>query len=251
MRSSRSARAPSIEHPRARRDHHRRHRPDDDSPARAAGRRRQQPGGRRGELPHDRRRGALHQRRHRGQPRRGRASLSCCLDQRGTEGSFLVSHVHDQGRQGQLVQAAHHHRGRSAGAQRRRGRAGGRGRARRPGRLLPGRRDVAGGQPHHHRPRHAELHEPRALQGHPGRQGQGRLQRSHHRPARCAEDRLEADQPRAAAVRRGDDQLEPAARDFRRRCEVHAWCGGRAARRRGDVLPAGARASARRTRGTC
>ena len=51
---------------------------------------------------------------------------------------------------------------------------------------------------------HAALHQPRALQGHPGRQGQGGLQRPDHRPPRRAEDRREADQPGAAAVGRGD-----------------------------------------------
>ena len=47
------------------------------------------------------------------------------------------------------------------------------------------------------------------------------------------------------------DQLEPAARDLRRRREVHARRGGGAARRRGDVLPAGARPDARPRRATC
>ena len=47
------------------------------------------------------------------------------------------------------------------------------------------------------------------------------------------------------------DQLEPAARDLCRRCEVHAWRGDRPARRRGDVLSAGARPDAAARRATC
>ena len=58
-------------------------------------------------------------------------------------------------------------------------------------------------QPHDHRSRHAALHQPRALQGHPRRQAPGRVQRPHHRPPGRAEDRRQADQPRAAAVGRG------------------------------------------------
>ena len=37
------------------------------------------------------------------------AIVNCCLDQRGTEGSFLVSNLHVTTAEGQLVQAAHHH----------------------------------------------------------------------------------------------------------------------------------------------
>ena len=64
------------------------------------------------------------------------------------------------------------------------------------------------------------------------------LQRQDHRPPGRAEDRRQADQPGAAAVRRRDDQHQAAARDLRRRREVHARRDDRAARRRGDLLPA-------------
>ena len=113
-------------------------------------------------------------------------------------------------------------------------------------RRLPRRRRAPDRHAHVARSRDAALHQPRDLQGHPGRQGEGGVQRPHHRPHRRAEDRRQADQPRAAAVGRRDDQLEPAARDLRGRREVHARRGGGAARRRGDVLPAGPRADAHR-----
>ena len=70
-------------------------------------------------------------------------------------------------------------------------------------RRLSGRRRAADRHAHLARSRDAALHQPRALQGHPGRQGEGRVQRPHHRPPRRAEDRRQADQPRAAAVGRG------------------------------------------------
>ena len=57
------------------------------------------------------------------------------------------------------------------------------------------------------------------------------------RPGR-AEDRRQADQPCAAALRQRLDQHEAAARDFCRRREVHARRGDRAARRGRDLLPA-------------
>ena len=73
-----------------------------------------------------------------------------------------------------------------------------------------------------------------------------RLQRQDHRPAGRAEDRRQADQQGAAPVRRRDDQHQAAARDLRRRREVHARRGDRPARRRRDVLPARARPDASR-----
>ena len=170
------------------------------------------------------------------------AIVDCCLDQRGTEGSFLVTNLH--------VNAS-----RDSSFKVRTITLGGRIVRNDATAVLAGEGahvdidgcyladgDEPGGQPHHDRSRDAELHQPRALQGHPGRQRQGGVQRPHHRPPRRAEDRLEADQPRAAAVGRRDHELEPAARDLRRRREVHARGGGRAAGRRGDVLPAGPRA---------
>src|SRR4030095_15195113 len=80
------------------------------------------------------------------------------------------------------------------------------------------------------------------LQGHPGREVSRRLQRSHHRSPRRAEDRREADQSGPVALGRRANQLEPAARDLCRRCEVHAWSGSGPAGCRSDVLPAGTRA---------
>ena len=69
-------------------------------------------------------------------------------------------------------------------------------------RPLSRRRRAAGRQPHDDRPRQAALRQPRDLQGHPRRHGARRLQRQDHRPAGRAEDRRQADQPDAAAVRR-------------------------------------------------
>ena len=74
-----------------------------------------------------------------------------------------------------------------------------------------------------------------------------RLQRQDHRPPGRAEDRRQADQPEPAALGRRADRHQAAARDLRRRREVHARRGGRPARRRGALLPA--RARARATRG--
>ena len=97
-------------------------------------------------------------------------------------------------------------------------------------------------QPHDHRSREAALRQPRGLQGHPRRSRARRLQRQDHRPPRRAEDRRQADQSRAAALRGRADQHETAARDLRERRQVHARRRGRAARRRGDLLSALARA---------
>ena len=72
-------------------------------------------------------------------------------------------------------------------------------------------------------------------------QARGGVQRPHPRPAGRAEDRRQADQPGAAAVGRRAGQLQPAARDLRRRREVHARRRRRPARRRRALLPAGAR----------
>ena len=77
------------------------------------------------------------------------------------------------------------------------------------------------------------------------------VQRQDHRPAGRAEDRRQADQPRAAAVRRRADQHQAAARDLRRRREVHARRGDRPARRGRAVLPARPRPDATSRRATC
>ena len=77
----------------------------------------------------------------------------------------------------------------------------------------------------------------------------GRLQRQDLRPAGRAEDRRQADQPDPAPVRRRDDQHQAAARDLRRRREVHPRRDRRAARRGGAVLPAQRAASAGRGAG--
>ena len=93
-------------------------------------------------------------------------------------------------------------------------------------------------QPHDDRSCRAALPEPRDLQGHPRRQGARGVQRQDHRPPGRAEDRRQADQPGTAPLGRRDDQYQAAARDLRRRREVYARRGDRAARRRRAVLPA-------------
>ena len=110
-----------------------------------------------------------------------------------------------------------------------------------PQRPVPGRRPAARRQPHRHRPRQAALRQPRAVQGHPRRQGPRRLQRQDLRPPGRPEDRRQADQPDAAAVRRRDHQHQAAAGDLRRRRQMHARRHRRPARRRSDLLPAFAR----------
>src|SRR5439155_944490 len=59
-----------------------------------------------------------------------------------------------------------------------------------------------------------------------GRAGARRLQRAHHRPARGAGHRLEADQQQPAALDRSARRQTAAARDLRRRCEVHPRLDG-------------------------
>ena len=77
-------------------------------------------------------------------------------------------------------------------------------------------------QPHARRPRQAELRQLRALQGHSRRQLPRRLQRprSTYAPGR-PEDRRQAVEPQPAAVREGAGQQQSAARDLRRRRQVH------------------------------
>ena len=68
-----------------------------------------------------------------------------------------------------------------------------------------------------------------------------RLQRQDLRPPGRPEDRRQADEQDAFAVRRGDHQRQAAAGDLRRRREMHARRHGRPARRRGGLLPPVAR----------
>ena len=143
------------------------------------------------------------------------------------------------------------HPGREAGAQRRDRNDGRRGRRVHAERPVPGRRRAARRQPHDDRSRDGALSEPRDLQGHPRRQGARRVQRQDHRASGRAEDRREADQPRAAALRRCDDQHQAAARDFRRRREVHARRGDRSARRRRRSSTCARAASRTWRRATC
>ena len=112
-----------------------------------------------------------------------------------------------------------------------------------------GRRHAARGQPHDDRSRAAAQRQPRGLQGPARRAGARRVQRQDHRPSRRAEDRREADQQGAAPLGRGADQHEAAARDLRRRREVHARGDGRPARSGHAVLPARARAQPARRAG--
>ena len=147
----------------------------DDRPARARRRGREQPGHARRQLPHHRRRGALHQRGDRSEPgRRGHRQLlpGCSA---GPKASFLVTSTHVKLGRRTLVQARTITLG---GALTRNDAVAvldgeGARRATSTGCYLGGRH-AAGRQPHDDRPRDAELHQPRALQGHPGRQGAGR-----------------------------------------------------------------------------
>ena len=93
-------------------------------------------------------------------------------------------------------------------------------------------------QSHLHRSRLAALRQPRTVQGHPRRQVARRLQRQDLRPPGRPEDRRQADQQDAAAVRRCDHQHEAAAGNLRRRRQMHARRDGRAARCRIDLLSA-------------
>ena len=213
--------------------------------ARADRGRREQPGPRRADVHRRRRHGVLQQRRGRSRGRAGRARRALHRSARVGPGVSRRQHPGARRRQGRvrvarvLDRRPHH-------APRHRHWPQGRRRRLHHERRLPRRRRAPHGHAHLARSRDAALHQPRDLQGHPGRQGQGGVQRPHHRAARRAEDRRQADQPRAAAVGRCDHQLESAARDLRGRCEVHAWRGGGAVGRRGDVLPAGARPDPRR-----
>ena len=84
--------------------------------------------------------------------------------------------------------------------------------------------------PHAHRPRGAALHQPRALQGHPGRPGARRLRRHDRGAPGRAEDRRPADEQEPAALARGARAQHAAARDPRRRREVQARLDHRPAR---------------------
>ena len=83
-----------------------------------------------------------------------------------------------------------------------------------------------------------------------GGTGARRLQRQDHRPARTRRRPTPSRRTRRCSSRdERADQHEAAARDLRRRCEVHARGDGGPARSRHAVLPAGPRARSRRTRG--
>ena len=123
-------------------------------------------------------------------------------------------------------------------------------RARRRGRRLHAERPVPGRRhtlvDNHTTIDHAAaaLRQPRGLQGHPRRQGARRLQRQDHRPPGRAEDRREADEQGAAAVGPRADQHQAAARDLRRRREVHAR-GDRGSARRATRCSTCRRAASR------
>ena len=143
----------------------------------------------------------LHERRHRGLRGRERDRRSLQGPAGERRGVPHREHAHPRGAQRRRVVALVLAR-RKAGAQRRE-RAPRRGRRGvHPERPVPGRRRPARRQPHDDRSRQGALPEPRDLQGHPRRQGPGGVQRQDHRAPGRAEDRREADQPRAAALRR-------------------------------------------------
>src|SRR5205807_625773 len=121
--------------------------------------------------------------------------------------------------------ARHHHRARWP-----RGRAD----SQRP---VPAGRQPACGSSHGDRPRPAALRQSRVLQRRAGGAGARRVQRPHHRAARRAADRFEADEQQSAAFDRGAGRQPAPARDLRRRREVHPRLDGRAARPDGAVLP--------------
>ena len=130
-------------------------------------------------------------------------------------------------------------------------------RARRRGRRLHAERPVSRGRPaadrqsHDDRPRQAALRQPRAVQGHSRRARSavfnGKI------IVRPDAQKTDAKQTNKALLLSDDahDQHEAAARDLRRRREVHARRGGGPARRGRDLLPAGARPRAGSRRATC
>src|SRR2546421_2127339 len=95
-----------------------------------------------------------------------------------------------------------------------------------PQRAVPAGRRAARGSSHGDRPRPAALHEPRVLQRRAGGALARRLQRTDHRSARGAAHGLEADQQQPAALDRSARRQPAAARDLRRRREVHPWLDG-------------------------
>ena len=113
-------------------------------------------------------------------------------------------------------------------------------------RALPHPGRAGGGQPHRHLSRPSQLPQLGGLQGRAGRPLARGVQRQGLRAARGAEDRRQADQPEPAAERPGQGRHQAAARDLRRRREVHPRRhGGPAGRHRRCSTP-GAGASPRR-----
>src|SRR3989441_5541571 len=107
-----------------------------------------------------------------------------------------------------------------------------------PERVLPAPRQPALGPSHGDRSRAAALRQPRVLQRDRGRAGSRRVQRPDHRAAGRPADGLEADQQQPPALDRGPRGQPAAARDLRRRCEVHARLDRGPARPDSPLLPA-------------
>ena len=188
-------------------------------------------------LPRRRRRGALHQRRHRSRRSARARSSSCYTDQREHRARVHIatSRLHVQRRRdssfeshaitlgGRIVRNDAIGRARPAKAPHVHART-----------ALSGRRRAAGRQPHH-----ASITRCRTAPATSSTRAS-----STARPRRCSTagsssaldaQKTDAKQTNRALLLSDDatDQLEPAARDLRRRREVHARRGGRAARRRG------------------
>ena len=131
---------------------------------------------------------------------RGARPLQGAAGERRARSTSRSMHVHAAAQRQLLVALVLARR--QAGPQRRHRHARRRRRRVHAERPVSRRRRPPGRQPHDHRSRQAALPEPRGLQGHPRRQGPRGVQRQDHRAPGRAEDRREADQPRAAALGR-------------------------------------------------